>query len=134
MKVTDIIKDKIDRFPAGFVFTYSDFKGQVDKIDALTKALNRMVQQGRIRKLSPGRFYKPRFTDFGELNPDTYQVVKDLLEQNGKITGYLTGYSVYNQLGITSQVSNIIQIGTNEPKKSIKRGIYQIRSLVLRCF
>jgi len=127
MKVTDIINNKINRLPVGYVFTYNDFNIKAENIEALTKALGRMVKEGRLRKLSPGRFYKPRFTDFGELKPEIYQVVKDLLEKNGKITGYLTGYSVYNQLGLTTQVSAIIQIGTNELKKSIKRGMYKIR-------
>ena len=127
MKVTDIITDKVNRFAAGYVFTYSDFTQKVDKIDALTKALGRMVLEGKIRKLSPGRFYKPRFSEFGEIPPETYQIVKDLLEQNGKIIGYLTGYSVYNQLGLTTQVSGIIQIGANEPKKGITRGLFTIR-------
>jgi hypothetical protein len=127
MKATDIIIDKINRLPAGYIFTYDDFNLQVDKIDALTKALGRMVQDGRLRKLSPGRFYKPRFTDFGEVKPEIFQVVKDLLQQNGKIIGYLTGYSAYNQLGLTTQVSGIIQIGTNEQKKSLSRGIFKIR-------
>ena len=127
MKVPDIIENKINRLPVGYVFTYDDFDLPVNKIDALTKALSRFVQEGKIRKLSPGRFYKPRFTDFGELKPEVYQVVKDLLEQNGKLIGYLTGYSAYNQLGLTTQVSGIIQIGANEPKKSILRGLYKIR-------
>lgn len=127
MKVPDIIESKINRLPLGYVFTYDDFILPVDKLDALTKALSRMVQKGEIRKLSPGRFYKPRYTDFGELKPEIYQVVKDLLEQNGKIIGYLTGYSAYNQLGLTTQIPNIIQIGANEPKKNIQRGMYKIR-------
>ncbi len=123
----DIIESKIRRLPVGYVFTYEDFDIPVDKVDALTKALSRMVQDGKIRKLSPGRFYKPRCTDFGELKPEVYQVVKDLLEQNGNILGYLTGYSSFNKLGLTTQISSIIQIGANEPKKSITRGIYKIR-------
>jgi len=53
-------------------------------------------------------------------------VVKDLLEAYGKITGYLTGYSIYNQLGLTSQVSNTIQIGKNEIRPAFKRGRYTI--------
>jgi len=127
MKVPDIIDSKINRLPVGYVFTYEDFDLPVDKVDALTKALSRLVQEGKICKLSPGRFYKPRRTDFGELKPEVYQVVKDLLEQNGKILGYLTGYSAYNQLGLTTQVSGIIQIGANETKKGITRGMYKIR-------
>lgn len=127
MKVTDIIDNKINRLPIGYVFTYSDFNLPVDKIGALTKALSRMAQEGKIRKLSPGRFYKPRLTEFGELKPEVYQVVKDLLEQNGKILGYLTGYAAYTQLGLTTQISGIIQIGTNEPKKNTNRGMFKIR-------
>ena len=53
--------------------------------------------------------------------------MKDLLEKDGKIIGYLTGFSVYNKLGLTTQVANIIQIGTGDEKKNISRGIYRIR-------
>ena len=54
------------------------------------------------------------------------QVVKDLLEEDGKIIGYLTGYSIYNQLGLTTQVSNTIQIGKNEIRPGFKRERYTI--------
>jgi hypothetical protein len=52
--------------------------------------------------------------------------VKDLLENDGKISGYLTGYSIYNQLGLTTQVSNTIQIGKNEIRPNFKRERYTI--------
>ena len=58
--------------------------------------------------------------------PDQKQVVKDLLEENGKIIGYLTGYSIYNQLGLTTQVSNTIQIGRNQIRQNFKRERYTI--------
>jgi len=127
MKTSNIIIEKTNRFPLGYIFTYNDFNLSANQINALTQALYRMVKEGKICKLSKGRFYKPRLTEFGELKPEVFQIVKDLLEQNGKITGYLTGYSTYNKLGLTTQVSSIIQIGTNEPKKSITRGMYKIR-------
>ena len=85
-----------------------------------------MVASGKIAKLSKGKYYKPKNTVFGNLQPDQYQVVKDLLEDDGKVTGYLTGYSIYNQLGFTTQVSNTIQIGKNEIRPSLKRGYYTI--------
>lgn len=130
MKVSDIVSDKIDRLQTGYVFTYSDFDIPVNKGDALIKVLNRMVKEGKICKLSKGRFYKPKETQFGELKPDTYQIVKDLLEKNGKVTGYITGYSAYNQLGLTTQVPNLIQIGVNKQRKSLQRGIYSIRFML----
>ncbi len=127
MKVSDIVKDKIGRLESGFVFTYDYFQVGVYQISALKKALSRLVASGMLRKLSKGRFYKPQMSEFGELKPDIYQVVKDLLEKDSKISGYLTGYSIYSQLGLTTQVPNIIQIGVNREKKALTRGVYQIK-------
>ncbi len=126
MKVSDYIATTIDRLPKGYVFTYADFGTEVNKKEAVIKALNRMVVSGKIAKLSKGKYYKPENTPFGNLQPKQAQVVKDLLEDDGKITGYLTGYSIYNQLGLTTQVSNTIQIGKNEIRPNFKRERYTI--------
>lgn len=126
MNVTDYISSKIERLPKGYVFTYADFITEVNKKEAVIKALNRMAKSGKIAKLSKGKYYKPETTPFGNLLPDQKQVVKDLLEENGKIIGYLTGYSIYNQLGLTTQVSNTIQIGRNQIRPNFKRERYTI--------
>lgn len=126
MKVSEYIAFSIDRLPKGYVFTYADFTSEVNKKEAVIKALNRMVESGKISKLAKGKYYKPEKTPFGNLQPNQAQVVKDLLEDNGKILGYLTGYSIYNQLGLTTQVSNTIQIGKNEIRPSFKRERYTI--------
>lgn len=126
MNITDYISGKIGRLPKGYVFTYTDIITEVNKKEAIIKALNRMVALGKIAKLSKGKYYKPESTPFGNLQPNQAQVVKDLLEENGKITGYLTGYSIYNQLGLTTQVSNTIQIGRNQIRPNFKRDRYTI--------
>lgn len=126
MKTSDYIAFTIDRLPKGYVFTYADFTTEVNGKEAVIKALNRMAVSGKIAKLSKGKYYKPENTPFGILYPDQKQIVKDLLEENGKITGYLTGYSIYNKLGLTTQVSNIIQIGKNETRPKYKRERYTI--------
>jgi len=126
MKVVDYIAVKIERFPKGYVFTYADFITDVNNREAVIKALNRMAKSGKIGKLAKGRFYKPEITAFGNLMPYQKQIVKDLLEQDGKTIGYLTGYSIYNQLGITTQMSTVIQIGRNEVRPAFKRGMYRI--------
>ena len=127
MKTTDYIAVTIDRFPKGYVFTYADFTTEVNKKEAVIKALNRMVVSGKIAKLAKGKYYKPESTPFGNLEPNQFQVVKDLLEEDGKVIGYLTGYSVFNQLGLTTQVSNTIQIGRNEIRPALKRDRYTIK-------
>jgi hypothetical protein len=77
--------------------------------------------------LSKGRYYKTRTTEFGELLPDSYEIVKDLLEENGKPIGYITGYQIFNELGLTTQVSAILQIGTIKDKKNFQRSYYRIK-------
>ena len=126
MKVSDIVASKIDRLPNGYIFTYKDFLLSVENKEAAIKALNRLVEKGKINKISKGKFYKPETTIFGPLLPNQYQLVKDLLEEENKITGYLTGYSIYNSLGFTTQVSNTIQIGKNSLKPNLKRERYLI--------
>ncbi|MCK5028135.1 MAG: hypothetical protein KAR57_00780 [Bacteroidales bacterium] len=127
MKVSEYVLDKVNRFQVGYVFTYTDFNLPVNNTDAVMKALNRMVKSGKIRKLSKGKFYKPKKSQFGELKPDVYQVVKDLLEKDGKLIGYITGYSIYSKLGLTTQIYNTIQIGVKREKKATKRGMYKIK-------
>jgi hypothetical protein len=126
MKTTEYVAYIIDRFAKGYVFTYSDFTKEVNRQEAVIKALNRMVASGKIAKLSKGKYYKPESTPFGILQPNQMQVVKDLLEENGRVTGYLTGFSIYNKLGLTTQVSNTIQIGKNHVRPKFKRERYII--------
>ena len=126
MKIPEDIAFTIDRLPKGYVCTYADFTSEVSQKEAVIKALNRMVASGKIAKLSKGKYYKPENTPFGNLQPTQAQVVKDLLEDDGKITGYLTGNSIYNKLNLTTQVSNTIQIGKNQVRPSFKRERYTI--------
>ena len=126
MKVSEIIVKTINRLPKGYVFTYADFSPEVKTREAVIKALNRMAASGKIVKLAKGKYYKPENTPFGNLQPAQSQVVKDLLEENGKTVGYLTGYSIYNQLGLTTQVSSTIQIGKNQIRPNFKRERYTI--------
>jgi hypothetical protein len=85
-----------------------------------------LAAAGKIEKLSKGKYYKPEVTPFGPLLPDFSQIVKDLLEEDGKLIGYLTGFSIYNKLGLTTQVSNVIQIGSNDTRPTFMRERYTV--------
>ncbi len=130
MKISDIVVNRINRFKAGYIFTYDDFDVPVENMSALKMALNRLVDSGKIIRLSKGRYYKPEVSEFGSLRPQEYQVVKDLLESDNKIIGYLTGIFAFNKLGLTTQVSNTIQIGSNFHRKPKRRGKYSIRFIL----
>ncbi|MDR0691543.1 MAG: DUF6088 family protein [Prevotellaceae bacterium] len=126
MKIIEKIKSTIDRFPTDYVFTYVDIPIEGGKEATVVKYLNRMAAAGVISKLSKGKYYKPRQTQFGALKPSPYQIAKDFIEKDGKLIGYLTGYSVFNELRLTTQISNALQIGTNKYRRAVKREIYTI--------
>ena len=124
--MSDIIRRAIENFDYGYVFTPRNFPVEPRKAASVNRLLNYMVEVGEICRISKGRFYKPKMTEFGAMKPNTYEVVKDLLEKDGKQIGYLTGYSIFNELGLTTQMSFILQIGIQNEKNPIKRGLYRI--------
>jgi Fe2+ or Zn2+ uptake regulation protein len=124
--MTDLLKNKIEKLEAGYVFTADEFEETVKSPTTVSKTLNEFVAEGFLRKLSKGRFYKPKTGKFGELPPDDYETVKDLLVKGAKLIGYLTGYTAFNELGLTTQVPFALQIGTYDEKKGLTRGAYKI--------
>jgi len=121
------IKTRIDEMPQNVVFSYRDLN--LDEVAGATivRTLNRMVERGELTKLSKGRYYKPRVSSFGSMLPNREEIIKDLLWSNGRTIGYITGYLLFLQMGLTTQVPNILEIGINGKKNAIKRGIYKIR-------
>ena len=130
MKISDIVANKIDGFPVDYLFTYQFFEIEVGRKNSVVKALNRLADSGKIVRLSKGKYYKPRKTQFGALKPSAYQIAKDFIEQDGKQIGYLTGYSAFSALGLTTQISSYIQIGTNKYRRAVKRENYTISFIV----
>ncbi|MDE5903439.1 MAG: hypothetical protein K2H21_09525 [Muribaculaceae bacterium] len=128
MTIAKKIEDRIDLISDGTVFSISDLGLPNDWWENIRVKLSRMVGKGIIQKLSKGRFYKPKKNAFGILKPELSELVKDLLsDRNGNPTGYLTGYSVWNDMGLTTQVASVIMIGSNKRRNPIKRGMFSIK-------
>ena len=89
MVIARLIKEKLSSTPAGVVLTTRDFGVEMRYQPALAKALNRLVLQGKLQKIAKGKYYIPKKTIFGNLKPADSELVKDFLEQNGKIVGYI---------------------------------------------
>jgi hypothetical protein len=125
--IAAIVKNRINTFKEGYVFSYMDIEGPTKNKEAIIKALNRFTEKGILHKLSKGKFYKPAKSEYGKFGPDLNEIVKDLLENKEEVIGYLTGFSVFNKYGLTTQISNTIQIGRNTFKPPLNRGIYKIQ-------
>lgn len=130
MVIASLIKEKLSSTPTGVVLTTRDFGLEMRYQPALAKALNRLVHQGELQKIAKGKYYIPKKTIFGNLKPADSELVKDFLEQNGKIVGYITGTAAFASLGLTTQISSSILVGTNKYRRPITRNGVKISFLL----
>jgi len=130
MAIRESLDEQLSAIPAGEVFTLSDIDVPRQYQGALAKALSQYAAMGSLKRVSKGRYYKPRQTRFGELHPGVEQVVKNYLYKNGEAIGYLTGTEAFAELGLTTQVSGDIMVGTNKYRRPLKRGAYKITFLL----
>ena len=130
MVIARLIKEKLSSTPAGVVLTTRDFGVEMRYQPALAKALNRLVLQGELQKIAKGKYYIPKKTIFGNLKPADSELVKDFLEQNGKIVGYITGTAAFAAMGLTTQISSSILVGTNKYRRPITRNGVKISFLL----
>ena len=129
MVIGEQIKQKIASFPAGTVFTISDFGFDPSNNPALAKALSRMAASGKLSKVSKGKYYKPKETLLGKIKPANTEIVKDFLERDRKVIGYITGPQAFAAMGLTSQISSSILIGSRKYRRPLQRGEYKISFL-----
>jgi len=125
--IAKTVRQRLNAIPEGEVFGYRSFGIDQNKEQALAQTLSRLTQSGKIVRVEKGKYYKPRNTRFGTLRPAESEIIKTLTVKNNQVVGYLTGITLYNQLGLTTQVSNTLVIARNSrlPVKEING--YKIR-------
>ncbi len=122
MTVASQIQTKIKKLPEGKSFGYADLGIAKDEFQTAAKALERLLAKRLIQKLSKGVFYKPEQSAFGELQPDYSELLRPYLYENGKRIAYETGCSLYNRMGLTTQMAFRIKIASRSKRIFINRG------------
>jgi hypothetical protein len=113
MVIAKQIKRLISNIPEGEIFDYRRFNTENQKEQAVIKTLSRLVKSGDITRMEKGKYYKPRQTRFGSIRPSENEIIKSLTIKNNQPVGYLTGTALFNQLGLTTQVSNTLTIASS---------------------
>lgn len=121
MALATEIRKRIKQLPEGKTFGYDDLRIAKDEYTTAAKALERLQKEGLIKKVSKGVFYKPEQTVFGELKPDYSELLRPYLFENGKRVAYETGTSLYNRLGLTTQMAFRIKIASRGKRININR-------------
>jgi len=122
MKVAQKIEKQISKIKEGTTFKYQQLSIEQSEYSAATKAIERFIEKGIIKRVSTGVFYKPKQTIFGELKPNEEELLKSYLYQNNKRIAYITGTSLYNRMGLTTQVSKSIKIASRDKRITISIG------------
>lgn len=133
MNISATIIKRIDYFEPGVIFSYRDIQTPSTKMEAVAAALSRLVSKGIIKRFEKGKFFKPQQGMFGGLQLKENQILESVLKENGKLTGYLTGAVVYNQMGLTTQIPNEYSIATHELRKPINKGRFNARFVKAYC-
>ncbi len=122
MKVAEKIENKINRMPDGTTFKYQQLNISATEYSAAAKAIERLIKKGKIKRITTGVFYKPRESVFGKLLPPETEIIKPYLYDQGKRIAYITGTALYNNMGLTTQIPNIIKIASRSKRIYINSG------------
>ena len=122
MKVAQKVELQINKIKEGTTFKYQQLSIELSEYGAATKAIERCIEKGIIKRVSTGVFYKPKQTIFGELPPNEEELLKSYLFQNNKRIAYITGTSLYNRMGLTTQVPRNIKIASRDKRITVSIG------------
>ncbi|NCU32088.1 MAG: hypothetical protein EOM23_03965 [Candidatus Moranbacteria bacterium] len=122
MGVTRKIQEKISKLAKGSTFKYEQLADEPREFVAAAKAVERLIAKGVIKRVSTGVFYKPKKSVFGELKPNEEEILKPYLFDKGKRISYITGTSLYNQMGLTTQIPKSIKISSRVKRITVSRG------------
>lgn len=130
MTVFQQVREEVARQPAGTILTFEDFSLPVEQMGALAKALSRLQQQGALRRLVKGLYYKPKQSvlGFGDMETPFYgDLLFKLLDLYKDKVSYMTGVGVYAAMSLTTQISREFVIATDRPRSPIKVGMTEVR-------
>jgi len=132
MSIAQTIQNTVEAMPAGQIFGYQELPGYAKSPDAVIKAIGRLVLDRRLERFSKGKFYVPKKGVFGIRKPSDSELIRSMLYKDGRLRGYVTGLSLYNQLGLTTQVPRTITVSYNGGRQEKEFGTIRIKTVVTR--
>ncbi len=132
MSITQAIENSIEAMPAGQIFGYQALPRYAKSPGAVIKAISRMVSDKKLERLSKGKFYVPKKGLLGLGKPSDGELLRSMLYKDGRLRGYVTGLSLYNQLGLTTQVPRTITIAYNGGRQEKEFGTIRVKTIVTR--
>ena len=108
----------LNEYGYGNPFSFEEIRFNNYSSSWIKKELNKLVSGNRIVRYERGIYYIPEKTIFGNssLNPQKI-IEKKYLSNN---SGYYSGLSFANKIGVSTQMPNVIEIYTNNEKSRVR--------------
>lgn len=111
-------------------FSFDEISFKTYSLPWIKKELNKLVLDNRIIRFERGLYYIPEQTVFGLSTLSTQKVIfKKYLENS---SGYFSGLSFANKLGLSTQMPNTIELYTNNEKSRVREIKINNQSIILR--
>jgi hypothetical protein len=115
------IKAQLDQLPSGALVGYADFVQEPTQFAAVAAALSRLSKAGEITRFAKGQYYRPHSSRFGTIPPSDQAVLAAVGATTGQLIPYATGMSVYNRLGLTTQVPAVVTLASTRRRRNLPR-------------
>jgi hypothetical protein len=115
------VKAQLDQLPPGALVRYADFVQDPSQFAAVAAALSRLSKSGEITRFAKGQYYRPHLSRFGMVPPSDQAVLAVVGATTGQLVPYATGISVYNRLGLTTQVPAVVTLASTRRRRNLPR-------------
>ncbi|POP54516.1 DUF6088 family protein [Zhongshania marina] len=132
MTVAQAVQNRIRAMPEGQIFGYEVLPDYFSSPTAVVKAVNRLVKEQRLARFAKGKFYLPRKGALGPRKPADSELIRAFLYKNGRLRGYVTGQSLFNRLGLSTQVPRTVTVALNGGRQSRDFGTIKVQTVIAR--
>ena len=119
-----------NEFGYGNPFSFEEIKFNNYSLPWIKKELNKLVSDNRIVRYERGIYYIPEKTIFGNSSLNPQKIIEKKYLSNG--SGYYSGLSFANKIGVTTQMPNVIEIYTNNEKSRVREISVNNLKVILR--
>ena len=114
--------------PAGQIVRVKELANLGLTPSSLMTSLSRLKQAGTIERVAKGQYRVPLLGRFGLVPPSQQQTLQLILNgSNPHQRAYQTGTSIFNKLGLTTQVPQTIELATAKPRRPRRIGGLSVR-------
>lgn len=119
-KFTDILKKRFGENEPILVEEILDEFSDISR-QAVYKKIDAAIEEGSLARYDRGVYYLPTETRFGKSGLLGTQVAtKRWLKSDNDVFGYVSGFNLANEAGISDQVPNTLEITTNKESTRLR--------------